>query len=122
VRVLLIEDDALNIELFEAALESEGHQVTVERDGIAGEARGLREVFDLILLDIHLPRRTGLEVCRGLRSAGVKTPIVALSASVLRDEIARTTEVGFTAFLAKPIAPDALRAAVRAYAAPPGEA
>jgi DNA-binding response OmpR family regulator len=115
VRILLVEDDSLNIELFEAALESEGHRVSVERDGIAGQMRALSESFDLILLDIQLPRRTGLEVCRGLRSAGVETPIVALSASVLRDEVARTTEAGFTEFLAKPIAPEVLRAAVRAY-------
>jgi DNA-binding response OmpR family regulator len=115
VRILLVEDDPLNIELFEAALESEGHQVTVESDGVAGEARGLLETFDLILLDVMLPRRNGLEVCRTLREAGVRTPIVALSASVLRDEIARTTEAGFTQFIAKPIAPHALRAAVRGY-------
>ncbi|MEA2662848.1 MAG: hypothetical protein QOH08_2420 [Chloroflexota bacterium] len=115
MRILLVEDDSLNIELFEAALESEGHRVSVERDGIAGQMRALSESFDLILLDIQLPRRTGLEVCRGLRSAGVETPIVALSASVLRDEVARTTEAGFTEFLAKPIAPEVLRAAVRAY-------
>jgi two-component system response regulator QseB len=118
MRILLVEDDPLNIELFEAALETEGHRVTTERDGVAGEARARADVFDLILLDIQLPRRNGLEVCQGLRAAGLVTPIVALSASVLRDEIARTTEAGFTQFLAKPIAPDALRAAVRAYDQP----
>jgi CheY-like chemotaxis protein len=116
VRILLIEDDDLNVELFENSLESEGHDVVIERDGVSGQARGLAESFDLILLDIHLPGRTGLEVCRALRAAGVGTPIVALSASVLQDEIARTSEAGFTEFLAKPIAPEALRAAVRAYA------
>lgn len=117
MRILLIEDDPLNIDLFESALETEGHQLTTERDGLAGQARGLAESFDLILLDVQLPHRNGLDVCRGLRAAGVRTPIVALSASVLRDEIARTTEAGFTEFLAKPITPAALRAAVRAYLA-----
>jgi two-component system alkaline phosphatase synthesis response regulator PhoP len=115
LRILLVEDDPLNIELFDATLEVDGHAVTVERDGVAGEERALRDPFDLILLDIQLPRRTGLEVCRNLRSAGVRTPIVALSASVLRDEIARTIEAGFTEFLAKPISPEALRVAVRAH-------
>lgn len=116
MRILLIEDDNLNVELFEFALESERHEVVVERDGISGQARGLAETFDLILLDVHLPGRTGLEVCQALRAAGVGTPIVALSASVLPDEIARANEAGFTQFLAKPIAPEALRAAVRPYA------
>ena len=115
MRILLVEDDPLNIELFEATLESDGHEVAVERDGVAGNKRGLEDRFDLILLDIQLPRRTGLEVCRDLRAAGIETPIVALSASVLRDEIARTIEAGFTEFLAKPISPEALRVAVRAH-------
>ena len=61
MRILVVEDDAMNVELFEAALESD-HDVFVERDGPAGEARALAERFDLILLDIHLPKRTGIEV------------------------------------------------------------
>ena len=102
----------MNIELFEAALESE-HEVVVERDGVAGEARARAERFDLILLDIQLPKRGGIEVCRNLRADGVRTPIVALSASVLPDEVARTKGAGFAAFWAKPIAPADLRAAVK---------
>ena len=115
MRILLIEDDALNIELFEATLESDGHAVAVERDGIAGESRGRRESFDLILLDIKLPLRTGLDVCRSLRMAGLSTPIIALSASVLQAEVAYAIEAGFTQFLAKPVSPAALRIAVRAH-------
>lgn len=115
MRILLVEDDPLNIELFMATLEDDGHDVAVERDGVAGNERGLKDPFDLILLDIQLPRRSGLEVCRDLRAAGIETPIVALSASVLRDEIARTIEAGFTEFLPKPISPAALRVAVRAH-------
>lgn len=57
MHILLIEDDPLNVELFTAVLEDDGHQVTVERDGEAGKARALREAFDLIVLDIQLPRR-----------------------------------------------------------------
>jgi DNA-binding response OmpR family regulator len=113
LRILLVEDDPMNVELFEAALETDGHAVVTERDGAAGERRGSDEKFDLILLDIQLPKRSGLEVCRGLRARKVTTPIVALSASVLPEEVARTKEAGFDLFLSKPIAPAALRAAVR---------
>jgi CheY-like chemotaxis protein len=112
VRILLVEDDPKNVELFQAALEDE-HEVVVERDGVAGQERALDEVFDLILLDIQLPKRSGIEVCRRLRASGLRTPIVALSASVLPDEIARTKDAEFSRFLSKPIAPRALRAAVR---------
>jgi CheY-like chemotaxis protein len=117
LRILLVEDDAMNVELFESALESEGHEVVTERDGVAGEQRAT-EHFDLILLDIQLPRKTGLEVCRSLRARGLRAPIVALSASVLPEEVARTTSAGFDLFLSKPISPRALRDAVRRLLAP----
>jgi CheY-like chemotaxis protein len=115
LRILLVEDDEMNIELFDAALAADGHEIVVERDGVSGEARAA-EPFDVILLDIQLPRRNGLEVCRNLRARGVRLPIVALSASVLPEEVARTTEAGFDLFLSKPISPANLRAAVRRVA------
>jgi CheY-like chemotaxis protein len=117
LRILLVEDDPMNIELFVAALEGE-HEVVVERDGLAGEARALAGRFDLILLDVQLPKRSGIDVCRNLRSRGVQIPIVALSASVLPEEVARTTVAGFTSFWSKPIAPADLRAAVKSVAYP----
>ena len=107
----------MNVELFESALESEGHQVVIERDGAAGERRAF-EQFDLILLDIQLPKKNGLDVCRNLRARGIRVPIVALSASVLPEEVAQTTSAGFDLFLSKPISPGALRDAVRRAVAP----
>lgn len=117
MRILLVEDDAMNVELFESALESDGHEVVVERDGVAGEQRAA-DRFDLILLDIKLPKKNGLEVCRSLRARGLRIPIVALSASVLPEEVARTTSAGFDLFLSKPISPRNLRTAVRQLVAP----
>jgi len=117
LRILLVEDDAMNVELFESALESDGHEVVVERDGVAGEQRAA-DRFDLILLDIKLPKKNGLEVCRSLRARGLRIPIVALSASVLPEEVARTTSAGFDLFLSKPISPRDLRTAVRQLVAP----
>jgi len=102
----------MTVELFETTLESEGHEIVTERDGLAGERRA-SDRFDLILLDIGLPKKNGLDVCRSLRSRGLRTPIVALSASVLPEEVARTTAAGFDAFLSKPISPRDLRDAVR---------
>jgi two-component system OmpR family response regulator/two-component system copper resistance phosphate regulon response regulator CusR len=108
----------MNVELFEAALETDGHQVVTERDGISGEQRA-SDQFDLVLLDIQLPKRNGLDVCRNLRARGLRMPILALSASVLPDEVARTKEAGFDEFLSKPISPHDLRVAVRRVAAAP---
>lgn len=102
----------MNVELFESALESDGHEIVTERDGAAGEQRA-SERFDLILLDIQLPKKNGLEVCRSLRARGLRIPIVALSASVLPEEVERTKSAGFDEFLSKPISPSDLRDAVR---------
>jgi CheY-like chemotaxis protein len=112
LRILLVEDDPMNVELFESALETDGHEVVTERDGLAGEARAT-DAFDLILLDVQLPKKGGLDVCRSLRARGLRIPIVALSASVLPEEIARTKSAGFDLFLSKPISPRDLRNAVR---------
>lgn len=122
MRILLVEDDPMNVELFESALETDGHETVIERDGLAGQRRALSEEFDLILLDIQLPKRNGLEVCRELRAHSVRTPIVALSASVLPEEVARTKQAGFDLFLSKPIAPAELRASVRRFSSGPSPA
>ena len=102
----------MNVELFESALETDGHEVVTEKDGAAGEGRASEE-FDVVLLDIQLPKKDGLQVCRSLRARGLRIPIVALSASVLPEEIARTKAAGFDVFLSKPISPRELREAVR---------
>ncbi len=115
MRLLLVEDDALNVELFQEMLDGEGHEIIVERDGRAGRARALRETFDLILLDIHLPGTHGDALCAELRAAGLKTPIVALSASAMAHEKERIRAAGFDAYLTKPIRAAELRAAVLQY-------
>jgi len=117
LRILLVEDDQMNVELFESALETDGHEVVTERDGVAGEQRASEE-FDVVLLDIQLPKKDGLQVCRSLRARGLRVPIVALSASVLPEEVERTKAAGFDAFLSKPISPRELRDAVRRLAEP----
>lgn len=114
MRILLVEDDPANVELFQAALEDQ-HEVVVERDGVAGHERALAELFDLILLDIQLPKMNGIDVCRSLRASGLQIPIVALSASVLPDEVARIKGASFSHFLSKPISPPSLRAAVHEF-------
>jgi CheY-like chemotaxis protein len=118
LRILLVEDDPMNVELFESALESDGHEIVTEKDGLAGERRA-SDRFDLILLDIQLPKKSGLEVCRSLRARGLRIPIVALSASVLPEEVARTKSAGFDMFLSKPISPRDLRDAVRRVVSTP---
>lgn len=117
LRVLLVEDNAMNVELFTASLEQQGHEVVVERDGPSGRDRALRERFDLVILDVQLPGLDGVAVCRELRAAGVATPLVALTSAAMSDQVERGMAAGFDAYLTKPISPADLRAAVRRYAA-----
>ena len=95
--------------------------MTVERDGLRARGRALAEPFDLIVLDIQMPLLDGYALCAELRAAGLRGPIIALSASALPSEVARGTTAGFDAYLTKPIRPAELRAAVRRFQAPAGE-
>ncbi len=79
-RVLIVEDEETLVLTLSDRLRSEGYAVEAARDGDAGLERALRESFDLVLLDVALPRRDGLDVCRQLRQRGVQTPILMLTA------------------------------------------
>ncbi len=105
----------MNITLFVDVLEDAGHTVLVARDGVAGRDLALGERFDLCIFDIHLPRLRGDEAARALRAAGVTSPLIALSSSALASEVDGGLAAGFDAYLTKPIAPSALRAAVDRY-------
>lgn len=79
-RVLVIEDEpALCLSLSDR-LASEGYEVAVATDGDEGYERARQEPFDLILLDVMLPGRSGFDVCRDLRREGVDTPVLMLTA------------------------------------------
>jgi two-component system, OmpR family, alkaline phosphatase synthesis response regulator PhoP len=79
-RILLVEDERGLVVTLTDRLESEGYDVEVAPDGPAAIARGTRERWDLILLDIMLPGVNGFDVCRDLRQRGVTTPIIMLTA------------------------------------------
>lgn len=79
-KLLLIEDEPSLALTLEDRLCSEGYQVHSEADGLAGYERALREAFDLLVLDLHLPGKEGLEICRDLRRQGKDLPILMLTA------------------------------------------
>ena len=79
-RILLVEDEPGLIMTLTDRLTSDGFAVETARDGDVGLARGSSEQFDLMILDIMLPRRNGLDLCRDLRQRGIETPILMLTA------------------------------------------
>lgn len=79
-RILLVEDESGLVMTLSDRLKSEGYDVATAQDGEAGLMRATSEPFDLIILDVMLPRRSGLDVCRDLRHRNVTTPIIMLTA------------------------------------------
>jgi DNA-binding response OmpR family regulator len=113
-RILIVEDEpdlALGLEL---DLADEGHTVEVARDGEAGARRASEGAFDLVLLDVMLPLRDGLEVCRGLRRAGIRTPVLMLTARAQEADKVLGLDTGADDYVTKPFSPRELRARVRA--------
>ena len=115
MRLLLVDDNDVNLELFTDVLAGDGHEVVTENDPLRGQRRALAEPFDLIILDIQMPGADGYAVCRSLRGSGVRGPIVALSSSALPEQVAEGQSAGFDTYLTKPISPAELRAAVRRF-------
>jgi two-component system alkaline phosphatase synthesis response regulator PhoP len=79
-RILLVEDEPGLVITLTDWLQSEGYEIGVARDGLAGLDRAVRERWDVILLDVMLPGKNGFDICRDLRQKRVATPIIMLTA------------------------------------------
>lgn len=114
MRLLLVEDDPMIGESVRKGLQHEGFAVDWVRDGVGAEAAWRANPYDLLLLDLGLPRRDGLEVLRGLRRAGRDLPVLVLTArDAVRDRVAGL-DAGADDYLVKPFDLDELAARVRA--------
>jgi two-component system alkaline phosphatase synthesis response regulator PhoP len=92
----------------------EGHDVEIASDGETALKLALNQSWDLLLLDVMLPRRDGLEVCRALRQARVQTPIIMLTARAQEAEKVLGLEIGADDYITKPFSPRELRARINA--------
>lgn len=113
-RILLVEDDQSLAMSLEDDLKLEGYQVQVARDGEAASQLALEESFDLIVLDVMLPRKDGFEVCRELRRAGRSMPIIMLTAKTQDSDKVLGLELGADDYVTKPFNPRELRARIKA--------
>lgn len=114
MRILLAEDDLLLGDGIRAGLRLEGDTVEWVTDGVAAENALVTDEFDLLVLDIGLPRRSGLDILRNLRHQGRLTPVLLLTA---RDKVADRVaglDSGADDYLTKPFDLDELQARVRA--------
>jgi two-component system alkaline phosphatase synthesis response regulator PhoP len=113
-RILIIEDETDIASVLADDLRAEGHDAEVAADGESGLRRAREEKWDLLLLDVMLPRKDGLEVCRELRRFRIHTPIIMLTAKAQEAEKVLGLELGADDYVTKPFSPRELRARVKA--------
>jgi DNA-binding response OmpR family regulator len=115
VRILVVEDEAAIADFVGRALRSQGHAVDVALDGLEGERRAYTTDVDLVLLDLGLPKRRGIEVLRGIRAAKPALPVIVLTAlGQVADKVAGL-DAGATDYVTKPFSLEELLARVRAH-------
>jgi len=102
MRVLLVEDEEGLILTLTDRLRSEGFDVVSAKDGEAGYAAAIAEAFDLILLDVMLPKKNGYDVCRDLRQRGISTPVLMLTAKGETIDKVLGLKLGADDYLTKP--------------------
>jgi two-component system, cell cycle response regulator DivK len=103
--VLVVEDNELNMKLFNDLLEAHGYRVVQTRDGMAALDLARREKPDLILMDIQLPEVSGIEVTKWLKEDDdlKNIPVIAVTAFAMKGDEAKIREGGCEAYISKPI-------------------
>ena len=112
-KILIIEDDPAILTGLQTSLEKENFMVTPVSYGQLGYEKGRSEHFDLILLDIMLPSKNGVDICRDLRKDGIKTPILMLAGPKEKIEKEFGSEVGATDYISKPFGKIGLLAKIK---------
>jgi len=114
MRILLVEDNRRLSESLRATLADDGYAVDAAYDGVEGEEMASFTPYDVIILDVLLPKRDGVEVCRSLRNQRVSTPILMLTARDGLDDRVLGLDSGADDYLVKPFEVPELRARLRA--------
>jgi PAS domain S-box-containing protein len=121
LRVLVAEDHAVNRTIIQLLLDQLGLDYTLAEDGVEAVEAVAAGRFDAILMDVRMPRMDGLEASRRIRAAGVRTPIIAVTADALGAGDPEFHRAGIDAVLPKPITLDSLAEVLNAALAPPSE-
>ena len=114
MRILVVEDDAPLADIIVRCLREESYAVDHAADGQEAEWMAFENPYDLIILDIMLPRKDGMEVLDSLRKGGITTPVLFLTARDATDDLVKGLDSGADDYLTKPFSLDEVMARVRA--------
>lgn len=103
IRVLLAEDEYLYQKIIEGYVHSFNLELTIVDNGNQCISKAIEQQYDIILMDIVMPHKSGLEAARELRSHGITTPIIAITSNTWVEDEITSIEAGMNDFLAKPI-------------------
>ncbi len=113
MRILVVEDDTALNHLLARTLREESYAVDTATDGQEGEWLAFENPYDLIVLDLMLPVKDGIQVLKSLRAGGVTTPVLILTAKDSKEEIVQGLDAGADDYLTKPFSIDELLARAR---------
>jgi two-component system alkaline phosphatase synthesis response regulator PhoP len=113
-KILIIEDEESILMALTDDLGLEGYEIETATDGLKGLEMAKQKRYDLIILDIMLPKMDGFEVCKQLRQAGVGTPILMLTAKSQEIDKVLGLELGADDYVTKPFSPRELLARIKA--------
>ncbi len=117
LRVLLVEDNLVNATLARKMLEKQGHIVSVARDGVEAIELLGREKFNVVFMDISMPRMDGFEATEAVRSGeqatGAHIPIIAMTAHAMKGDRQRCIDAGMDEYISKPLANDDIEHSIR---------
>lgn len=114
-KVLIVEDEPTIAMLLQDDLRREGYDTELATDGESAVQRAVSGGFDLILLDVMLPKSDGFEVCRRVRTSGIDAPIILLTARAQEAEKVIGLEAGADDYVTKPYSARELRARIKAH-------
>ena len=102
-KILIAEDNELNLKLMQDVLESKNYEVFVAKDGEEALEKIKENSYELLLLDLQMPKVSGFEVLQELKNRSLKIKTIVVSACAMEGEISKAKNLGCEAFITKPI-------------------
>ncbi|MBA4416697.1 MAG: DNA-binding response regulator [Syntrophus sp. (in: bacteria)] len=114
MKILIVEDETKVVNFIKTGLEEEGYSIDVAYDGKTGLELLKNNTYDIVLLDLMIPEIDGLELLKRIRTWGVNTPVLIITAKTAKEDVIKGLDTGSDDYLTKPFSFDELLARIRA--------